>query len=355
VKKIPVSLGDALQDLVGLGTKLGPMGDHPGILFEATPAPVLLPNFAMTVSARTRLAQHDAIDVGAGKTYVFIRPADGEILDFDFLNPDWFQVQGIADEPEVQYVFDMSGVTFVKPYGIIALLSAARHLTTLSTHPIRVKNLAGNIHAYLDRVDLFDVGGNWLQPADTLDDRWLRNPQTVNLLELTPIVGPEDVTAIASRAHRIFSYWLATKELNSLLSVLSEICANVYHHSGDPQGYALIQKYEAERRGQVIVQVAVGDSGRGIRGSLASRHDNVGEDTLDYLLAAMQGLSARGTGRGGLGLRLVEQIVASNKGCLWLRSETAALMTRGPKRIRPRDGLIDVPGTQVAVELRAPL
>ena len=37
--------------------------------------------------------------------------------------------------PADLYVFDMSTVTFVKPYGVIALLSAARHLAGLSGHP----------------------------------------------------------------------------------------------------------------------------------------------------------------------------------------------------------------------------
>jgi hypothetical protein len=256
--------------------------------------------------------------------------------------------------PADLYMFDMNTVTFVKPYGVIALLSAARHLAGLSGHPVRVENLAGDVHAYLDRVDLFDVGSNWLQPADVLDEHWLRNPQTINLLELTLIASSDNVTTIAARAQRIFSHWLGTRELNSLLSILIEVCANVYQHSGD-QGYALIQKYEATMRGQVIVHVAVGDSGCGIRGSLASRHDNIGEAPLDYLKAAMQGLSARDTGRGGLGLRRVEQIVASNKGYLWLRSETAALITRGAKRTQSHEKLIQVPGTQVAVGLRAPL
>jgi len=254
-----------------------------------------------------------------------------------------------------QYVFDMSTVGFVKPYGVIALISAARHLSGLSGQPVRVKNLAKDVHAYLDRINLFDVGGAWLQSADTLDEKWSRNPQTVNLLELTPITGPDDVTSIALQARRIFSHWLAIKDLNSLLNVLSEVCANVYQHSGDSQGCVLIQKYEADMRGQVIVQVAVGDRGCGIRGSLASRHCNIGEDPLDYLKAAMQGLSARGTGRGGLGLRRVEQIIASNRGYLWLRSETAALMTWGPKKVQTHERLIPMPGTQVAVELCAPL
>jgi anti-sigma regulatory factor (Ser/Thr protein kinase) len=256
--------------------------------------------------------------------------------------------------PADRYILDLSAVTFVKPYGIVALISAARQLAQRSTSPVHLENLAGNIHAYLDRVDLFDLGGNWMQVLSPPDERWSRNPQTLNLLELTGISGPEDVTTIADRAHRIFSQWLTRGDLNSLISVLSEICANVYQHSGDPQGHILIQKYEAVMRGQAILHLAVGDSGCGIRGSLAQRYSDLGEDPLEYLKAAMQGFSAR-TGRGGLGLRRVEQIVASNKGYLWLRSETAALMTRGVTQIETYQDLIHIPGTQVAVELRAPL
>ena len=254
-----------------------------------------------------------------------------------------------------QYTLDMSPVGFVKPYGVIALVTAARHLSGLSGHPVRLKNLAGDIHAYLDRIDLFDVGSDWLQPSDTLAEEWSRNPQTVNLLELTLVTGPADVATIAMRAHHIFAHWLVIKNLNSLLSVLSELCANVYQHSGDLQGCVLIQKYEATIRGQVIVQLAVGDVGCGIRGSLAARYDDIGDKPLDYLKAAMRGRSARSTGRGGLGLRLVEHIAASREGYLWLRSETAAIMTRGPIEVQNHDGLLHMPGTQVAVELRAPL
>jgi len=104
-KKIPISLGDAFKDLTTLGDKLGPMGGHPGILFEASPAQVLLPNFAMTVTARSNLRQHDAVDLSGGKTYLFARPAGLEALEFDFLNPEWFKVQGLADEPEVDLAF----------------------------------------------------------------------------------------------------------------------------------------------------------------------------------------------------------------------------------------------------------
>ncbi len=104
-KKIPVTLDDAFNDLVTLGTKLGPMGPHPGILFESSPTPVLLPNFGMTVTAVSNLRQHDAVDLSTGKTYLFARKAGEDVLEFDFLDPDWFKVQGLVDEPEIDLSF----------------------------------------------------------------------------------------------------------------------------------------------------------------------------------------------------------------------------------------------------------
>ena len=254
-----------------------------------------------------------------------------------------------------RYALDMRAVTFVRPYGVIALLAAARVLSARSDQPVRLDNLSDQTHLYLHRMDLFDVGYDWLRPASSLDERWARNPQTPNLLELTIVAGPEDVTTVASCAKRIFSRWLMLPSLGSLLSILSELCANIYQHSGDPHGCALIQKYEATTRGQVLVDLAVGDLGCGIRGSLVARHGEIGQEPIDYLHAAMRGRTARHTGRGGLGLRHVEQIVEREGGYLWLRSETAAVLSRGPGKIQPCANMTLVPGTQVAVEFHSPL
>lgn len=253
------------------------------------------------------------------------------------------------------YVFDMKNVRFVSPYGVIALITTARYLSTRSDQPVWLDNLDDRIHSYLHRMDLFDLGWSWLQPTSRLDGHWARNPQTPNLLELTVIVGPEDVTMVASRARRIFSRWLMVPNLGSLLNILSELCANIYQHSGDRYGCVLIQKYEMTTRGQAIVNLAVGDLGCGIRGSLVARHGELGQEPLDYLHAAMNGRTSRHTGRGGLGLRRVEQIAASEGGYLWLRSESAAILSRGPGRILEYRNLALVPGTQVSVEFHAPL
>jgi hypothetical protein len=116
----------------------------------------------------------------------------------------------------------------------------------------------------------------------------------------------------------------------------------------------MIQKYEETARGRIVVSIAVGDLGIGVRTSLATRHGEIGYEPLDYLQEAMRGRTSRANERGGLGLRTVEEAAKASGGRLWLRSETAALLSRAPSQVRSHSDLCHVPGTQVAVDLHAP-
>lgn len=258
-------------------------------------------------------------------------------------------------QPAERFVLDMRRVSFVKPYGVVALLIAVRRLAAVSEQRVELVNLGRQVHSYLERMDLFEVGGDWVAPAEGLDEGWDRNPQTPNLLELTAIEGSQDVVTAIAGAERVFSRWLELPDLNGLLRILSELCANVHEHSGDPLGCVLIQKYEEGASGRNVVCVAVGDLGCGVRESLAARHGEMGREPLDYLLAAMAGRTSRESGRGGIGLRIVEELAKGARGRLWLRSETAAVVGRASGESHGHRGLRHVPGTQVAVDLRSPL
>lgn len=92
----------------------------------------------------------------------------------------------------------------------------------------------------------------------------------------------------------------------------------------------MIQRYRVVSSNEVDVVLAVGDMGQGIRGSLAAKHPELGDDPLGNIQAAMGGSTSRHTGRGGLGLRTVEETMAKDGGYVWLRSETAAIRRYGP-------------------------
>jgi anti-sigma regulatory factor (Ser/Thr protein kinase) len=253
-----------------------------------------------------------------------------------------------------QYILDMSNTPFVRTYGVLALFITSRKLAKLSGQPVLLRNLTDEVNEYLHSINFFKVGANWVQCSNTVDQVDEADGPIPNRLELTTITDSKSVELIAERAEAIFSHWLRVSDLHKLVNVLSELCSNVYQHSDDPFGCVLIQKVESKTRGRVEVRLTVGDMGRGIKGSLIAHHGEIGHNTIDYLREAMKGRSAR-AGRGGLGLRRVEQIVKEVGGYLWLRSETAAILSKGPGQIKEFAGLAYVSGTQVAVEWHAPL
>ncbi|MCL4299575.1 MAG: hypothetical protein KJ077_27815 [Anaerolineae bacterium] len=256
--------------------------------------------------------------------------------------------------PADQYILDMLTVNFVRPYGVIALICVARRLAALCNKPVLLKNLLADVHSYLHFMKLFEIGADFIHTVEPLKQIW-QPAATPDQLHLTIAVNPASVETIAAQAKSIFARWLLTSNLGNLLNVISELCANIYQHSGDSQGCILIQKYKSRTRGRIEVRLAAGDLGQGIRGSLSARHETIGPEPLDYLRAAMQGMSARPSGRGGMGLRRVEQIVEAEGGYLWLRSETAAILSQGPGKVQEYSNLVYMSGTQVAVELHAPL
>ncbi len=257
--------------------------------------------------------------------------------------------------PADQYHLDMAAVTFIRSYAAIAMIGAARRLTKKSGRSLLLQNLQPDVHSYLHFMRVFELGADFITAAKPLPAAWQPETSTPDQLQLTLVTGAASVETIVNRAREIYGHWLQTANYSNLLSVISELCANIYQHSGDPQGGVLIQKIQSRTRKRVEVRLAVGDLGVGVRGSLSARHDNLGDAPLDYLRAALQGKTARSSGRGGLGLRRVEQFVESVGGYLWLRSETAAILSYGADRVEAYEDLAYVPGTQVAVELYAPL
>jgi hypothetical protein len=251
-------------------------------------------------------------------------------------------------------IIDMREVTFIRPYAVIALLNAAHYHHNRTGTPLRLQHMAERVHQYLERVDLFKIGGDLITTDATLTTHFDRTQPNPKLLELTRVSGTEDVFSVITRAERIFSYWLNVRNLRGLMSVLSEVCANAYQHS-DSSGIVMIQTHEAKTRGQVRIRMAIGDTGIGVRASLERRFGSLSDDTLGYLTEAMNGRTSRHSGRGGLGLRVVQQTVGEGGGYMWIRSGDAAILSEGLGQAEGHRGLAHVPGTQVAVDFHAPL
>lgn len=263
---------------------------------------------------------------------------------------DFYRAVADTNEP-----LDMSAIRFVRPYGVIALVNVARAHQAQTGEPLTLTRVPSRVHQYLERVDLFRVMGDLVRVDTPLTERFDRVQVAPKLLELSPVRDTADMLAVITRAEAIFAYWLPRAHLNGLMHILSELCANIYQHSNDPRGVVLVQTHEAVSKGAVRVRVALADAGVGVRANLRACCGEQGEAPLPYLLQALTGVTSRDSGRGGLGLRTVQRVVRESDGYIWLRSETAAVHIDAAGNRHTYDGLPYVRGTQLAVELHAPL
>jgi len=243
----------------------------------------------------------------------------------------------------------MSQVNFIHPYGLLALVIIGRTLRQISGNKVLLSHLKLNVHQYLERMDLCNVGRGWLKVDIPLQKNWSRDPLTTKLLELTLISSLEDIEAVVLRVEKIYNECFSISHLNNLISVISELSTNLFEHSGDKSGCILIQKFKI--KDQAIIRLAVGDLGCGIPGNITAHYkEDVVKNTLDCLIEVMYGKTTRLSGRGGLGLRQVERIIGMTRGYLWIRSHDAAIASYGPGKIQGFPNLAFIPGTQISVE-----
>lgn len=110
--KLAITLADALTDLATLADRYGPMDGHPGIIDpDFTPSGAVLgPDFQMRAIAASNLRLCDGIDGDQGKGFISViadevGPDYGDELEFDFSEPDSFQLQGLVENPTVDLRF----------------------------------------------------------------------------------------------------------------------------------------------------------------------------------------------------------------------------------------------------------
>jgi hypothetical protein len=111
---IPITLADALDDLDPISSRLGPVGDHPGVLDPDFPcgSELLTEEFALNVVAQSNLRVLDGIDMSVGKDYMTViddrtGPTFDDEAEIDFETEDGLSVEGIADESFVDLRFQI--------------------------------------------------------------------------------------------------------------------------------------------------------------------------------------------------------------------------------------------------------
>ncbi|MGB7067591.1 MAG: hypothetical protein WBF55_20825 [Syntrophobacteria bacterium] len=153
-------------------------------------------------------------------------------------------------------ILDMRHIDFINPYGALLLLATSRCIKQNSGYRVKFESLQDKVHAYLERMDFFSEGSEWLYTDDVPTDTFLRSPASSQLLEITRLTTTAVRTRFHGRTRKVLGTWLPARsnELNEIVTVLSEICGNAEEHSQD-QGHAMIQSYRHQSHTEIDIVV----------------------------------------------------------------------------------------------------
>jgi len=257
---------------------------------------------------------------------------------------------------------DLSALSFIEPYSMLSLLLLGRNHMRNTGERLGLVNIPLNIHQYLARMDFLSAGV--FDVASRLDEKLLyrRSSFSNRVIEVTDIPGREreSVRAIAGviavfrkRARHILKYWLNTEIIDYFVTVISEVCQNIFEHSLD-SGYLAMQTYSVGS--EHVVRLVIMDSGIGIRESFSAREELAslaGSHVIEKALTTP--ISSKR--RFGYGLCQVNAIIEKLKGSIYIRSgESSATVLHkqkqsGASHMFLRDDLAPFPGTQISISL----
>lgn len=290
-----------------------------------------------------------------------LQPRDLQFI--DAVEGLYVSLLGLRDSSGILQL-DLKNTSFVKPRGILGLVTVARLWKDWTGHPVVLSNIQHRVHAYLERMDLFTECSEFLIAANQLDetDRLDRSSNSYKLLEILPIPSDEAANARSvpdalRRAKHILGTWLDDDDLiGSVLTLLSEIGQNVIH--SEDQGFAIIQRYKKPYSLNIElaseIRIGIADLGIGIEESLCRRTPSLLDrfnEGSDFILHALeQGTSGHPSVR-GLGLYRVRSLVKRWQGSLTIRSFSSSIHIEND-RIEVDDTLPQIPGVQVFITVR---
>jgi len=278
-----------------------------------------------------------------------------EPYDFEYVIDLQEQILGGADE------LDLSRISFIEPYSMLSLLLIGRNYLRKKGTKLKLTGIPINIHQYLHRMDFFKTGV--FDITDRLDEKMLlkRSSFSNRVLEITEIPNKEResvrvigaiIGVFRKRAEHILKYWLSDRIIDYYVTVISEICQNIYEHSLD-SGYLAMQTYTVGKEN--FVRLAIGDSGIGILKSFGN--NTFAYDSPAQLIELAMTTPISSKREFGYGLCQVKAIVEKLKGTIYLRSGNASVSTMYQRRtpgssfLFLKNDLSNFDGTQILISL----
>jgi len=257
---------------------------------------------------------------------------------------------------------DLSRISFIEPYSLVSFLLLGRDYLRQTGERIMLVNIPIHVHQYLARMDFFEHGIFTIK--EELDEKLFlkRSSQSSRLLEIIEIPGKEResvkvigkvITIFRKRARNILKYWFSPNIVDYFVTVISELCQNIFEHSLD-SGFIAIQTYATGS--DHTFRIAICDSGIGIRNSFSDNQD-IAYESNAQLIEKVLTTTLSSKRRFGYGLCQVNAIMEELRGSVYIRSGDASVSIMhhrkkgGSTYSFLKNELAHFPGTQISISL----
>ncbi|MBN2436937.1 MAG: ATP-binding protein [Spirochaetes bacterium] len=260
------------------------------------------------------------------------------------------------------HTLDMSSVSFIEPYSMTNLLLIARRYLKNTGNRLKLTQIPLPIHQYLTRMNFFKypvfdepepLDSKKMLSRSTLSKRILEITEIPNLERESVRVISQAVSLFRRRGAYILKHWFCPDTVNYFVTVISEVCQNVFEHSMD-SGFLALQTYTYNREN--VVRLVIADSGIGIEESFSAeqkRTYGTGSALIKNALTA----PISGKREFGYGLCRVNSIIKEMKGNLFIRSDRSSVAFVYNKGYSDnaysflKDDLEPFSGTQISISL----
>lgn len=272
-------------------------------------------------------------------------------------------------EQEGPLELDLTRVSFIDPFGIVALVLFINHLPD-EARPVRLRMSGFNWQkgeeaapesstsaaSYLTRMNFWDAVFERIDaPPGKIPLRAHYNDDQNILLSLTNFQSHDAISVILEQTGELLKnlgYTVTAR--GHALEVLSELCSNVLLHANTIfGGVAAMQTYR-NRSGMRYVVLGIGDAGIGVRRSLAHNaalSPRLETDAQALGVAVQAGASRFSVGGHGGGLTRVLEIARRYRGLVAIRSGCGALAYSGAKDERRSFEAAPSRGVQLRISL----
>jgi hypothetical protein len=262
-----------------------------------------------------------------------------------------------GDETATEAVVDLRAIRFAEPYALALCASvieeraAAGYSMTILCPPAESCGWYLARCGFISCIDAF---------SEVICAAQLREPVPEQpfgtVLPLQMLRRPEQIASISSAFESFLISGRSEAAIRPVISTLEELCANIFHHAAYPIGWFAGQRYWNNYQGREFVELAVVDTGQGIRRSLGKRFPELLGTADSLVLRRMldQGLSSSSDPFRGNGYHVLQRAASQLDGSFTLRSGTGVIIQGRGTPQKQRDHLPSWPGTQLRVRFTLP-